>query len=301
MRVVLAGASGFVGRHVWRELTDTGARVTTVGRRVPPWSDRHECLDLTGPDGAGLVALLTGDGSPVVLVNCAGATGSDLPALAEANVALPAALVAAAARVATPVRLVHLGSAAEYGPVEPGHASAEGDPARPVGGYGLSKLAGTHVVGSARAFGLDAVVLRLTNPVGAGAPASSLPGRLAAELRRARGGPGPVRIGAVDAVRDFVDVRDVARAVVAAARVPALDVPVLNIGSGRATVVKELVDALVEVSGYRGEIRHDGDGSTRSASVPWQRADITAAAKVLGWQPRSELRTMLTSLWRDPA
>lgn len=301
MRVVLAGASGFIGRHVWRELVDTGGTVMTVGRRMLPWSDRHVCLELTAPDGACLSALLAGDGTPVVVVNCAGAIGSDLPALAAANVDLPAALAAAAVRVASPVRLVHLGSAAEYGWVEPGHASSEQDPARPVGSYGLSKLAGTRIVGSARASGLDAVVLRVTNPVGPGAPPSSLPGRLVTEIRRARNGGGSVRTGAVNAVRDFVDVRDVTRAVVAAARVPTLTEPVLNIGSGRATVVKELVDTLVAASGYRGEVHHDGDGSNRSPAVPWQRADISAAASVLGWQPRIDLGRMLADLWRDSA
>ena len=66
-----------------------------------------------------------------------------------------------------------------------------------------------------------AVVLRVFNPVGPGAPEESLPGRVAAELRRALASGAEVRLGSLDAVRDFVDARDVADAVIAAAAGPA--------------------------------------------------------------------------------
>ncbi|WP_232668578.1 NAD-dependent epimerase/dehydratase family protein [Pseudonocardia sp. TRM90224] len=285
MRVVLAGAGGYIGRHVRRELVAAGADVTTIGRSQP---ER-------------LVDLINGDGTPVALVNCAGATGADPLDLASANIDLPAALVAAAARAGSAVRLVHLGSAAEYGRVDPGHASRESDPARPIGLYGMSKLAGTRIVEAAKAFGLDAVVLRVTNPVGPGAPTTGLPGALAAEIRRAQAEGDAVRVGPLDAVRDFVDVRDVARAVVAAVHIPTLTASTVNVGSGRATVAGELVEELVALSGYRGDVRPVGEASSRSAAVPWQQADITLAAEVLDWRPQRTLRTALTALWAATA
>src|SRR5206468_1837433 len=80
-----------------------------------------------------------------------------------------------------------------------------------------TKLAGTCLVRTARAAGLDAVVLRVFNAVGAGMPANTLPGRVAAQLRTALRGGGEVRLGSLDTVRDFVDIRDIADAALAAA------------------------------------------------------------------------------------
>ena len=194
-------------------------------------------------------------------------------------------------------RLVHLGSAAEYGRSEPGVPVTEQDAPRPTAMYGVTKLAGSRIVELAAAAGLDAVVLRVFNPVGPGAPAASLPGRLAAELSRALAHGGDVRLGSLDAVRDFVDARDVADAVCAAAAAPVLRHPVLNIGSGRGVPVRAMVKELLAISGCNSTVREDAQGGTRSVDIPWQQADIRRAAEDLGWMPRRDLSTSLSDLW----
>ncbi|MGH3622742.1 MAG: NAD-dependent epimerase/dehydratase family protein, partial [Sciscionella sp.] len=146
---------------------------------------------------------------------------------------------------------------------------------------------------------LDAVVLRVFNPIGPGAPESSLLGRVAAELRRAMTDGTDVRLGPLDAVRDFVDVADVADAVVAAAVAAALPHPVLNIGSGVGKPVRALVAELLAISGWTGAVREDSTGSVRSADVPWQQADITQARQDLRWRPQRELTTSLHGLLRE--
>jgi nucleoside-diphosphate-sugar epimerase len=163
--------------------------------------------------------------------------------------------------------------------------------------YGVTKLAGTRLVELAAAAGLDAVVLRVFNPVGPGAPQTSLPGRLAAELRRALAHGTEVRLGSLDAVRDFVDARDVADAVLAAVAAPALPHQVLNIGSGRGVPVRAMVKELVTASGCTGAVQEDALGLARSADIPWQQADISRAWQDLGWKPRRDLTTSLVDLW----
>ncbi len=168
----------------------------------------------------------------------------------------------------------------------------------------MTKLGGTRLAELGRAAGLDAVVLRVFNPVGAGAPETSLPGRVAAQLRRALDRGADVRLGPLDAVRDFVDARDVAAAVLAAAAAPALPHAVINVGSGTAVPVRSLVKELIAVSGYGGPVHEDSSGSARSGDLDWQQADITRAGEDLGWRPRHDLAASLADLWeasRDQA
>ena len=193
---------------------------------------------------------------------------------------------------------MHLGSAAEYGRVEPGEAVDEAAPPRPAAAYGATKLAGTRLVELGRAAGLDAVVLRVFNPVGAGAPGSGLPGRVAAQLRQALAGGGDVRLGPLDAVRDFVDARDVAAAVLAAAAAAGrCRTRCINVGSGTGVLTRTLVKELIGISGYSGPVHEDAPGSARSGDLLWQQADIARARQDLGWQPRHELAASLADLW----
>jgi nucleoside-diphosphate-sugar epimerase len=296
MRLLILGASGFLGGHVWRQATAAGADVVTAGRAGLPGSPAHQRLDLAADDAADIAEIIAAV-KPDAIANCAGLTVGGPAVLAAANITGTYTLVRAMLLAETPARLVHLGSAAEYGGAEPGVPLNESAPPRPGAPYGATKLAGTRLVELGRAAGLDAVVLRVFNPVGAGAPDSGLPGRVAAQLRRALAGDAEVRLGPLDAVRDFVDARDVAAAVLAAAAAPAPPHAVLNIGSGTAVPARTLVKELIAVTGYAGPVHEDSAGSARSGDLDWQQADIGLARLDLGWQPRRDLAASLDDLW----
>ncbi|MEV7776741.1 NAD(P)-dependent oxidoreductase [Kitasatospora sp. NPDC088351] len=296
MRILLLGADGFLGRHAAAVLRSLpGATVLTAGRRP----DHDLRLDLatarTGPLGEELAAL-----APDAVVNFAGAVAGSAVTLAEVNARGPAVLAEALRQGAPAARLVHIGSAGEYGVCAPGSSLAEDADARPVGVYGATKLAGSLAVAGSP---LDAVVLRVFNPVGPGAPAGSLPGRLAAELRRAApdGADGVVKVGDLSAHRDFVDARDIARAVGLAVTAEGPLPRVLNLASGRAKPVRAIADGLVAAAGFTGRIDESGAGSERSAAVSWQQADVSAAARALGWQPETGLADTLRDLWLGTA
>jgi nucleoside-diphosphate-sugar epimerase len=231
---------------------------------------------------------------PAIVVNCVGAISGD--AMIETNVLAVARLVAALRQGAPGAALIHLGSAGEYGAI-PGQAPiSEQARCRPVGEYGVTKLAGTGLVQAAvQDAGVRACVLRVFNPIGPGATGASLAGRLALELARDPGAE--LIVGPLDAYRDVVDARDVARAValvvaafVARRRIPSL----LNVASGQATQLRELVRALRRLAGATGGLHENGAGSPRSASVAWQRADITAIGETVGWSPQIPLERSLT-------
>ncbi|WP_432034985.1 NAD-dependent epimerase/dehydratase family protein [Streptomyces cucumeris] len=292
MRILVLGATGFLGRHTTRHLnTLPGVRVL-VGGRSP---DTDLTADLATADPVRLADALRAL-APDAVVNCSGAVGGGAVHLTGTNARGPAVLCQALAEAAPRARLVHFGSAAEYGVTGVGHTVDETTPARPLGVYGASKLAGTLAVLDAP---LDAVVLRVFNPLGPGAPTAGLPGRLAAELRRVtpHGPEGTVRVGDLSAHRDFVDVRDVARAAGLAATTPGAYPRVLNIASGTARPVRAVAEGLVRESGFRGRLEESGGGSDRSAAVSWQQADIAAAGRVIGWQPRHTFADSLAGLW----
>ncbi|GGM11756.1 NAD-dependent epimerase/dehydratase family protein [Deinococcus aerophilus] len=277
--VLVLGARGFLGGQVVAALEAEGRAV-----RVPPPGD------LTAASEADWARWLD-DTSGVV--NAAGRTGGSLTELTRANVLLPAQVLEATAQ--TDVKLVHLASAAEYGRTPEGHASREDDVAAPRSPYGASKLAATVLIEEAvRSGRVRAAALRLTNPLGAGLGAGTLPGRAAQELARAaREGAATVQFGPLGAQRDFVDARDVARAVL-----HALDSDlqgVVNVGSGQARPVRDLVEGLAQLTGFHGEVLEDAPGSPRSGDVPYQRADLSRLLGS-GFTPQYTLEDSLRAL-----
>ncbi|MFD7628773.1 NAD-dependent epimerase/dehydratase family protein [Streptomyces sp. NPDC059851] len=246
MRVLLIGANGYLGRYVAdRLLADPAVQLTALGRG----DDADVRFDLaTGSPGA-LTRFLDAV-HPGVVINCAGATRGGARELTRHNTVAVATICESLRRSGCGARLVQLGCASEYGPSQPGSSTAEDAVPRPGGPYGVSKLAATELVlGS----GLDAVVLRVFSPVGPGTPAGSPLGRLAEAMRRAmQSGDGELKLSGLGVQRDFVDVRDVARAVHAASLSAAQGV--VNIGTGRAVRLRDAAAVLARVAGYGGAL-----------------------------------------------
>ena len=283
--VLLFGSAGFIGSHVRAELTRDPAVgwVTCLGR------DRCD-LVAAGPDE--LAALLR-ELAPTAVVNCTGRLDGTTAELVTANTLVTAKLIDAAA--GRPIRLIRLGSAGEYGRVPRGRAATEDDPAEPVSAYGVSHLAATRLL--AQAGGLT---LRVFNPIGPGQGDANVLGRAATRLRDAlaRGGH-TITLGPLSAWRDFIDARDVARAVVAAAVAPTPATGVLNLGSGRAVAVREAVALLARTAGFTGRVNEEGTASARSAVTDWMCADISRAHEVLGWRPAYDLVDSVRAIWRS--
>ncbi|WP_407913520.1 NAD-dependent epimerase/dehydratase family protein [Kitasatospora sp. NE20-6] len=309
MRVLLLGADGYIGRRVAdRLLAESDLQVTVLGRR----DSADIRFDLTAGSPGALSRFLDAV-APQVVINCAGATYGSSRSLIRSNTLAVATVCEAIRRSREPARLVHVGSAAEYGPMQPGAPIAESTEPRPVGPYGVSKLAGTELV---LASGLDAAVLRVFDVVGPGAPSASLFGRLADGLRRAlEQDELQVRMPDLSGYRDFVDVRDVARAVQSAAVSAATGV--INIGSGHAVRARDAAHLLVRASGFEGIVAEDGrpvlvpgqageyhrpaEPRLLPEPVPWRQADVRTARDRLGWRTQVPLEESLGDVWLETA
>ncbi len=305
MRVLLLGADGFLGRHVAeRLLADPAVQLTALGRR----DDSDVRFDLSSGSPGALARFLDAV-HPGVVVNCAGTMRGGARELVRHNTVAVATVCEALRRSSCGARLVHLGCSAEYGPSPSGASTPEEAVPRPGGPYGVSKLAAAELVlGS----GLDAIVLRVFTPVGPGTPAASPLGRLAEALRRAmQNGENELRTGNLGARRDFVDVRDVARAVHAASLSAAQGV--VNIGTGHAVRLRDVLAGLARVAGYPGALlEHDevngvplppgpGPAPYPDGCGPWQQADVRTARDRLGWRPRIGLEESLADIWMEAA
>ncbi|MFJ8958924.1 NAD-dependent epimerase/dehydratase family protein [Lentzea sp. NPDC102401] len=298
MKVVLFGASGYLGRAADEVLRARGARVVRVSRTAPRdngWV-RHDLMR----DGTDELVSLLGSIVPDAVVNCTGLLDGTTAELVAANVTPTAALLDAIQVAAPSARLVALGSAAEYGPVPHGSAVAENAAPNPTSCYGITKLASTLLVRDAVVAGrLDGVVLRVFNPIGADLPYGTVLGRAAEAIRTALRKGGDITLGPLGAYRDFVDVADVAGAIADAAFAPALPEPVLNVGSGRAVAVRDVVAMLAEVAGFRGEVRESDPVHSRSSAVTWIAADTTRVSRALGWSPHQDLTTSVQAVWQN--
>ncbi len=283
---VVFGANGFIGTNVVAALrAEPSIQTRGAGLGAPVAGLERDWLDLDLLAGDSRLEAELRAAAPAIVVNCTGATNGSSSDLVRLNVDTTAALLEGIARSGVRARLIHLGSAAEYGPGPVGVPVAEATEPRPVGAYGIAKLAATRLVAAAAADGRDAVVLRVFNALGPGMPPGTLPGDALRRLADAAAtSASRVEMGPLGSVRDFVDVRDIASAVVAACRVPRIEAPIVNVGSGTGHTSRELVSALAGTLGFRGEIGEAAAGSPRSSDVPWQVADVRLASRVLDWR-----------------
>jgi UDP-glucose 4-epimerase len=202
-------------------------------------------------------------------------------------------------------------SAAVYGAPDVDVVTEDTD-CRPVNPYGTTKLVGEWMVREvAAATGLRYANLRYFNV--AGAASAELADRGAANLvpmvferlaaRRAPvvfGDDHPTDDGTC--VRDFVDVRDIATAHVAAARALAdgrLEALTANIGRGEGVSVRRMVEVIREVTGTADAAWAEPVVEGRRPGDP---ARVVAAADrirdTLGWGARHGVEDMVASAWR---
>lgn len=300
-RVVVFGGSGFIGSRVCLAFADAGYSVLSVSRsgaRPPWWPDSIDsaAINLSTVDSDGLRPALTG--ADVVVNAAAVVWRTTEEAMRALHAQFVDRLVEALIGMRPRPRLVQLGSSYEYGPAEFGVNTTEDDQRPPTSFYGTTKRHSTEAVQrAAREHRVDAVVLRVANVAGPGASGDSLPGRVARQLAS---GETQLLLAPLTCWRDYVDVRDVVRAVLAAATVPAADVSgrVVNIGSGTAIPVRDLVQRLIALSGVPAQIVELTD-RTVLEPMPWQQLDVSRARQLLGWQPARKLNDSLADMLAD--
>ncbi len=314
-RALVTGASGFVGQWLCRELLSREWDVTgtTFDVNAPPTtltadertSVRWLSADLR--DSRDIVRVLE-ESRPDAVFHLAGVTylptaDADPAAALDVNVVATGRLLAAlrarkAAGVLDPMILI-IGSAEQYGRHDlssmPLPETAE---QRPLSVYAASKAAQEIVALEAfRSAGLKIVATRSFNHSGAGQAANFLLPALARRAIDARATLArDLPIGNSAPVRDFLHVRDVARAY---AELSERGEPgqCYNVSSGTGTSVRALAERIIQLTGARVELRED-PSLVRAADVPVLVGDSGKLRAATGWSPRESIDTIIDDVIR---
>ena len=301
---LITGATGFVGRHALdllkSELEREGRAddaIVVLGRRCPPgWpEDRFIAADLAEPEAVGRAVRAA---SPDYVIHTAGRTPPAADeVLFQANFWGTIRLLKALRALNRRVKVTLTGSAAELGPVPLAKLPvAESYPPAPVDAYGRSKHLAT-IAALAEWPPLEVSVARVFNPVGPGMPPSQAFGEFATQLLSPGSDPLPLLVGDLETKRDFIDVRDVARALIALA-LRGQSGLVYHVGSGVSRSVREGLELLFSQSGRTVRLCVDPHRRARKGPAD-SRADIRRITQQTGWQPEISLEQSLADFWHE--
>jgi len=163
--------------------------------------------------------------------------------------------------------------------------------------YALNKLSQERMaIVFGRAYARKAAALRFFNVYGPHQALSNpYTGVLAIFGSRLLNGRPPMVFEDGHQRRDFVHVRDVARACRLALQTPEADGEVVNVGSGEGRTILEVADALAAATGRADLVPHCS-GKYRAGDIRHCFADLTRARRVLGYQPEVAFEDGLVEL-----
>jgi GDP-4-dehydro-6-deoxy-D-mannose reductase len=311
VRLLVTGASGFVGGHLVDYLRAHHPGVRLFGLERSHGAAPQELppgifpLPADLDDRASVEAALE-EAQPDAVVHLAGQSSvqsswTDPGSTLRTNVMGVVHLLEGLRRRGRPARVLVVGSADEYGPVAPAELPLREDrPLRPASPYAVSKAAqGLLALQYADAGGLSVVVTRTFPHTGPRRGEAFAESSFARQIADAEAGRRPplLKVGNLEAVRDFTDVRDVVRAYWGLLEQGASG-QVYNVCRGTGVRIADVLAQLTALSSLEMEVQVDPD-RLRPVEVPALVGDPARIRAATGWEARIPLATTLADLLDD--
>jgi GDP-4-dehydro-6-deoxy-D-mannose reductase len=198
-----------------------------------------------------------------------------------------------------PVLLV--GTSAEYGAVTPDQLPiTEETPTRPYSHYGISKLAQTQMAQLLAQGGRPIVIARPFNIIGRGMGDHLSVQSFARQIADiVHGKKEPImKVGNLSSTRDFVDVEEVVQAYWRLIRAPAAYGKIINICTGRAVSIADVLNRLIAISGTSIKV-HIDQGYLKPVDIPSHYGDSSRFYSILGYTFTKSLDQTLEEILKD--
>lgn len=275
---IITGSKGFVGYHLCPALKLQGWSIVPLSRSNVDFGNISALADFLRDHHATDIVHLAAESNP--------SAGNSL-AFYENNALLTERLLEAAGAFGLPGRVIVTSATSVYG--DGGFTSLTEDaPLRPLNHYGASKML-TETIAAWYRPKLDITIARPSNCIGQG----QKPGYLLPKLVSAFALRQPdIFIGDQDIARDMVDIRDAVDIFCRVLASPARSIECVNVASGRATTIRDVITALSKLTSHIANIHRD-ERFIRKGDMRYQACDISRA-KALGHKPEHSLEDTLS-------